>query len=91
MFESIAIRPAYVLMQDPSFSVTKVIYFSPNGTADQALVQIGDGFRHYTLSIPIGTGCPKLIRGTVEDVTPDSYDLDLQWLTGENILGGRLP
>jgi len=91
MFESIAIRPAYVLMQDTSFSVTKVIYFSPNGTADAALVQIGDGFRHYTLSIPTGTGRPKLIQGTVENVTPDSYDLDLQWLTGENILDGHSP
>ncbi|MCP4708801.1 MAG: prepilin-type N-terminal cleavage/methylation domain-containing protein [Planctomycetes bacterium] len=91
IFESIAIKPAYALMQDMSFSVTKVIYFSPNGTADQALVQIGDGLRHYTLSIPTGTSQPKLIRGTVENVTTDTIDLDLQWLTGENILDGHLP
>jgi len=91
MFESIAIRPYYALMQDADYIVNNVIYFSPNGTADEAIVQIGDGFKHYTLSISSGTGRPKLIRGTVEDVTPDSYDLDLQWLSTENILGGRLP
>jgi len=90
MFENITIRPYYALMQDVNY-VTNVIYFSPNGTADEALIQIGDGFKHYTLSVSAGTSRPKLIRGTVEDVTPDSYDLDLQWLSTDNILSGRLP
>ena len=90
MFESVAIQPYYALMQEAS-NVTNVIYFSPNGTADTAMVQIGDGISHYTLSISTGTGRPRLIRGTVEDVIPDSYDLDLQWLSNENILSGRLP
>jgi len=90
MFENIQIRPYRILTESLNYN-NNVIIFAPNGTADLAVVQIGDGFRHYTLSISSSTARPHLIRGTIEDVIPDTFDLDAQWLSTENILKGRLP
>ena len=52
------------------------IVFSPNGTAQSAIVQIGDGDNHYTVSICAGTGRVKVWFGTAENVEVGTIDLD---------------
>ena len=95
MFENIAIRPNWITSEMSDYSEVSafenIIYFAPNGTADEALVQIGNGIKHYTLSISPATGRPKLILGTVEQVTPDTFDLDELWMSTGDILQLRLP
>ncbi len=44
------------------------IVFSPSGTADSAVIQIGDGKNHYTVSISAATGRATMYFGTVEKV-----------------------
>ena len=56
----------------------RTIVFYPNGTADRAIVQIGDGKNHYTAAISTATGKTKVVSGTAENVTSDSIDLDLE-------------
>jgi len=54
------------------------IVFSPNGTAQFAAIQVGDGKNHYTVSIAPATGKAKMFFGTVEKVTLSTFDLDAQ-------------
>jgi prepilin-type N-terminal cleavage/methylation domain-containing protein len=46
----------------------QAIVFLPNGTAQSAVIQIGDGKTHYTVSINAATGRAKMYFGAVEDV-----------------------
>ena len=48
----------------------------PDGTAQSAVVQIGDGRNHYAASIAAGTGRVKVYEGTAEAVEAVSIDLD---------------
>lgn len=57
----------------------KTIIFLPNGTANSAVVQIGDGKNHMTVSICAATGRPKLYVGTAELAEQRTIDLDEQW------------
>jgi len=56
------------------------IVFSPTGTAQSALIQIGDGKNHYTISISAATGKATMYFGTAEKVKEEvrigSIDLD---------------
>lgn len=54
------------------------IVFSPDGSAQTAAVQIGNGKTSYTVSISAGTGRAKLYFGTTEKVKITSTDLDLE-------------
>lgn len=54
----------------------RTIVFSPNGTAQSAVVQIGDGKNHYTVSISAATGKAKMYAGTSEEVEIGTVDLD---------------
>jgi prepilin-type N-terminal cleavage/methylation domain-containing protein len=54
----------------------KSITFSPNGTAQSSVVQIGDGQTHYSISISPATGKAKIFFGTVENVKVTTVDLD---------------
>jgi prepilin-type N-terminal cleavage/methylation domain-containing protein len=56
----------------------KTITFSPNGTAQSSVVQIGDGKTHYSISISPATGRAKLSFGTAENVKVGTTDLDAQ-------------
>jgi len=55
-----------------------VIVFAPNGTAQEAVVQIGDGKNHYTASISAATGRVKMIFGTATEVKTGTIDLDME-------------
>jgi len=54
------------------------IVFSPNGTAQAAVIQIGNGKTHYAISISAATGQAKIYFGTTENVKVMSTDMDLE-------------
>jgi hypothetical protein len=54
----------------------KTITFSPNGTAQSSVIQIGDGKTHYSISISPATGRAKMFFGTAENVKVGTTDLD---------------
>ena len=54
----------------------KSITFRPNGTADTAIMEIGDGKNKYTVYIMAATGKAKIIFGQAEDLQVDIIDLD---------------
>jgi len=54
------------------------ITFSPDGTAQPVVVQIGDGRTHYTISIAAATGKAKIHFGTLENAEMGTIDLDAQ-------------
>ena len=56
----------------------KTIVFSPNGTAQLAVVQIGDGTTHYAISISAATGRAKVQFGTAENIQTTTVDLDAE-------------
>ncbi len=56
----------------------QVIAFSPNGTAQSSVIQIGDGNTHYTISISPATGRAKMYFGTAENVKIGTTDLDVE-------------
>lgn len=54
----------------------KTIVFSPNGTAQSAVIQIGDGKNHYTVSVCAATGKATMHFGTAKEVETSTIDLD---------------
>ena len=56
----------------------KTIVFSPNGTSQSAVVQIGNGNTHYAISISAATGRAKMYFGTIEKVKVGTTDLDAE-------------
>jgi len=56
----------------------RTIVFLPNGTAQLAVVQIGDGKSHYTVGICAATGRAKMQFGTAEEIEIGTVDLDEQ-------------
>ncbi len=64
-FEDVQITPTGL---ETTTNEEQAIVFSPNGTVQSAVIQIGDGKTHYTISISAATGKAKMYFGTVEDV-----------------------
>ena len=56
----------------------QVITFSPNGSAQPAVIQIGDGKTHYAISISGATGKAKISFGTAENLAAGTVDLDAE-------------
>ena len=54
------------------------IMFLPSGSADRAIIQIGDGKTHYSLTIEPATGKAFLYDGPVTEVKLTSVDLDAE-------------
>jgi len=79
-FEEVIIRPSRSLNEDQSYENNNMIVFTPDGAADAALVQIGDGQRHYVLVISAATGRGTLSFGEADtlEVNNDTIDLDEQ-------------
>lgn len=57
-------------------AVGQKIVFRPDGSAESALVQLGDGQTHYTVAILASTGKVSLIVGTADEVKMAVVDLD---------------
>ena len=71
-FEDIQITS---LSPDASEEQTEIV-FLPNGTAQLAIVQIGDGENHYTVNINAATGKAAVKPGTAEEIQITTVDLD---------------
>ena len=56
----------------------QTVTFLPDGTAQNAVVQIGDGRTHYTIAVNAATGRAKLYFGTTDKVQVTTVDLDLE-------------
>jgi Tfp pilus assembly protein FimT len=74
-FENIKIVPL-ASQEDYSPEQMSSITFLPDGTSQKAVVQIGDGKDHYTVSISAATAKAKVTEGTVRDVKDEIVDLD---------------
>ena len=75
----VSIEDVRILSNDNNVGSNSDVYiisFLPDGTSQTAVVQIGDGKTHYTLSINEVTGKSKLFPTTIENVKIDIYDLD---------------
>ena len=53
-----------------------IVVFRPNGTADMAVLQMGDGKNHYTVYIRPSTGRAKAEFGPAGELPIDIIDLD---------------
>jgi len=76
-FEDIQITPMSMEAQEAS-DEEDAIAFLPNGTAQAAVVQIGDGKTHYAISIDAATGKATLYFGTDKEIKANSVDLDAE-------------
>jgi prepilin-type N-terminal cleavage/methylation domain-containing protein len=61
--------------QDTDEAVDTVV-FRAHGTADAAVMQIGDNRTHYTLRINTSTAKASLVKGRVQDSANATVDLD---------------
>lgn len=77
IFESVAIVPGDWETESEN-EEQQTIIFSPNGTAQSTVVQIGNGKTHYAISISAATGRAKAYFGTTENVKMTTTDLDVE-------------
>lgn len=76
-FEDVEIVPSEWDIESES-EEQQTIVFSPNGTAQSAVVQIGNGRTSYAISISAATGKAKAYFGTTENVEVMTTDLDIE-------------
>lgn len=69
-FEHVAV------LQSGTAGAPEGITFRPEGSADAALVQLGNGERYYTVQISAATARARLFSGAIEEYQPDQIDLD---------------
>ena len=77
-FEDIQITPTGIETTTETGEEEQVIVFSPNGTAQSVVIQIGNGKTHYTVTISAATGKAKVYFGTSENVEVGTIDLDAE-------------
>jgi len=77
-FEDIQITPIGLQTTTADDEEEQTIVFSPYGSAQSAVIQIGDGKTHYTVSIFAATGKAKVYFGTSEEVEIGFIDLDAE-------------
>ena len=75
--ESVAFEQVLVIRSEATGQSGSMITFRPDGSADAATVQLGNGQRAYTVQISPATARATLIAGTVETYEADQVDLDL--------------
>lgn len=79
VFEDVQIAPSGTETEaDEENEDQQTVVFSPDGTAQMAIVQIGNGKTHYTISISAATGRAKLYYGTSDNVKVTTTDLDME-------------
>ncbi|MCU0917550.1 MAG: type II secretion system GspH family protein [Planctomycetes bacterium] len=76
-FEDVRLEAVMNGTADAGDSEQKIV-FLPNGSAESAVVQIGDGKTHYAIAVVAATGKATLYAGAAEDVKTGSLDLDVQ-------------
>lgn len=79
VFEDVLIAPGSLKTEmEKENEDQQTVVFSPDGTAQTAVVQIGNGTTHYTISISAATGRAKMYFGTAENVKVTTTDLDME-------------
>ena len=79
VFEDVVVTPSGLETEAEAESdELQTLVFSPNGTSQTAIIQIGDGDTHYTISISAATGRAKIQYGTAENVKVTSTDLEME-------------
>jgi len=63
---------------EASDDMEQKIVFLPSGSAESAVLQIGDGKSHYTIAVVAATGKATLYAGEAKDAKTGSMDLDVQ-------------
>jgi prepilin-type N-terminal cleavage/methylation domain-containing protein len=76
-FEAVEIAPGQWQIESEN-EQQQTIIFSPNGTAQSAVVQIGNGRTHYAISISAATGKAKAYFGSSENVVATTTDLEVE-------------
>ncbi|MBW7992241.1 MAG: prepilin-type N-terminal cleavage/methylation domain-containing protein [Planctomycetes bacterium] len=76
-FEDIKITPISLVTTSDDDEGQSIV-FSGNGTAQTAVIQIGNGKNHYTITISAATGKAKVYDGIVENVEVGVIDLDAE-------------
>jgi len=77
-FEDIKITPISLVTTTEDDEEGQSIVFSANGTSQTAVIQIGNGKNHYTITISAATGKAKVYDGIVENVEVGVIDLDAE-------------
>ncbi len=77
VFEQIKVMSSYLAETD-SDDESKSIVFYPDGTADTAAVQIGDGKNHYAVYVLSATGKVRVKLGEVDEMPVEIVDLDME-------------
>jgi len=78
-FEDIKVAPSEAEESDGDEDAEASIAFSPDGSAQAVVVQIGNGRTHYTISISAATGRAKIKFGELDDsVEIGTIDLDAE-------------
>jgi len=77
-FEDIQIRSTDSTDSGEEFETGRqsIITFQPDGTAQEAVVQIGDGKNHYTVCVSAGSGKAKIYSEPAKNIKSDTIDLD---------------
>jgi prepilin-type N-terminal cleavage/methylation domain-containing protein len=52
------------------------VTFRPDGTAENAVIQVGDGAKHYVIMISGATGMARVEEGLATEFKSDTIDLD---------------
>ena len=76
-FEDVQITPIGTETEVEAEDQQKIV-FSPNGNAQSAVIQIGDGKNHFTVSVAAATGKATMYFGKAENVKTKTIDLDAQ-------------
>jgi len=76
-FEDVQLDVLLEASPDEMDSEQKIV-FLPNGSAESAVLQIGDGKTHYSIALVAATGKASLYPGISTEIRTASIDLDVQ-------------
>lgn len=76
-FEAVKIASSTVEPMDDADQSARIV-FRPNGSAESAVIQIGDGKTRYTVAVVASTGRVSLYPGQADEVRNATIDLDVQ-------------
>jgi prepilin-type N-terminal cleavage/methylation domain-containing protein len=76
-FEAVKIASSTVEPMDEADQEARIV-FRPNGSAESAVVQIGDGKTRYTVAVVASTGRVSLYPGQADKIRNATIDLDMQ-------------
>ncbi|MCK4958208.1 MAG: prepilin-type N-terminal cleavage/methylation domain-containing protein [Planctomycetes bacterium] len=76
-FEAIEVTSTVETDQE-NWEGVKTVVFRSDGTADTAIIQLGDGKNHYSVYVMAATGKAKIMFGEAENVPIDIVDLDAE-------------